>query len=931
MRRRLALIIFVFPLLLSFYGDKSGSPRDEIVKLYQEADRLYNFNNSTDSTYSLSLSYFETLIGKLEQSKPNPEYDSLLFHAYLKKAVLLDVVKTKYAEASQSYCKAISIQKSAKTRISDSLLFRALNYAGACYYNLNNFDSANYFLLQAQQLLKRFPAMPEKERLYNTLGVLYYVNGNYVQSKNYFNQALEILHGEKPFDKGSVVSIQANIATSLFRLGQYKQALTIYEKILQYHVFANYIYMNMGRANSAMSNYQEALTCYRKVKSAEVPGVLNEMGYAQLQMKRYDSSMYFLDALKRSGSNKLNELDIGVNELYRGDLMADRQDLSSALIYLQKAIGIFSGQFNDTIISSNPKTFTGTLAYFWLFEALYKKATVFEARFQHQHSEDDLIQSHSAYSSVLSLLAYIEKSYDTDDAKLFLKKKSFQVYQKALDLCLVLNQLHPGDHWLEEAFLISEKNKASVVAASVQQKNIGTLSGIGDGWLQEERNIKYNIARLNINSDQSQDSRSIEMNTREKSKYEIALAELQKKIEQNNHYYKIKYQDDYPGIPALQQRLTPKQAMISFYVETSNLHAFVLTSTEFKYVRIDSFATIQPMIEKWLSLLKTPENGRKFSGAKTGQLLYQKLISPIQSAISDKDEWIIIPDGILCFLPFESLPADTHNRLLLETTAISYQFSSRFMVDQGPAARVEEGPNKVLAFAPFVHRKSGPGDLMGEQLPASGEEISGLHGIKFEDSFATKSRFLQEINKYPIVHLATHAVSDIHNSAASYIAFYPQRNIRSEDCLYLEELYGLNMDATRLMIISACETGKGELVSNEGVMSIARAFTYAGCSSVINSLWKADDNATSAILKQFHVYLQHGFTKSKALQLAKLDYIKGNSIHRSPEYWSHLILIGNTEPLYTANLTHRWAIVIFGSICTLVIGIFNWRMRRKEK
>ena len=72
------------------------------------------------------------------------------------------------------------------------------------------------------------------------------------------------------------------------------------------------------------------------------------------------------------------------------------------------------------------------------------------------------------------------------------------------------------------------------------------------------------------------------------------------------------------------------------------------------------------------------------------------------------------------------------------------------------------------------------------------------------------------MNKYPIIHLATHAVSSVDKRTESFIAFYPQEGTRTEDRLFLEELYGLNMNATRLVIISACETGQGELVSNEG-------------------------------------------------------------------------------------------------------------------
>jgi CHAT domain-containing protein len=214
------------------------------------------------------------------------------------------------------------------------------------------------------------------------------------------------------------------------------------------------------------------------------------------------------------------------------------------------------------------------------------------------------------------------------------------------------------------------------------------------------------------------------------------------------------------------------------------------------------------------------------------------------------------------------------------------------------------------------------------RLLYSAEEIHDLKGQKFLDNLATKEEFLKEINHFPIVHLATHARSDLNNAAESWVAFYPKDSSDQQNKLYLEELYGLNMENTKLMIISACETGQGELVSNEGVISIARAFTYAGCSSVVNSLWKADDRATAAILRQFHFYLKKGLSKSRALQKAKLDYIHSNSLHRSPEYWSHLVLIGDNEPVSVAGKT--WMIAMAGG-GMLLAGLLLITLKREKK
>ena len=99
--------------------------------------------------------------------------------------------------------------------------------------------------------------------------------------------------------------------------------------------------------------------------------------------------------------------------------------------------------------------------------------------------------------------------------------------------------------------------------------------------------------------------------------------------------------------------------------------------------------------------------------------------------------------------------------------------------------------------------------------------------------------------------------------------FFHATGLRSEDFLFLDEIYSLRMDSCQMMVISACETGRGELVNNEGVMSFARAFLYAGCPSTINTLWKADDRSTAEIFKLFYKYLEAGYSKSRCITKGK--------------------------------------------------------------
>ena len=306
-------------------------------------------------------------------------------------------------------------------------------------------------------------------------------------------------------------------------------------------------------------------------------------------------------------------------------------------------------------------------------------------------------------------------------------------------------------------------------------------------------------------------------------------------------------------------------------------------------------------------------------------------MNPIIRVIDSKTEWVIIPDGIFFLLPVESLPGDAEGNPVIEKRAVSYEFSARFIMREEKNAQFSGLKYPTLSFAPYSKRGA---DLqmegMGkfEKLTYSNIEIADLAGSRFTDQEATKSAFVNNLNHFPIVHLATHAKTDLVNSSASYISFYPSSGVRSEDFIFLDEIYSLRMDSCRMIVISACETGKGELVRNEGVMSFARAFLYAGCPSTINTLWKADDHSTAEILRRFYTYLNAGDSKSRALQKAKLDFIRGNPVYRNPAYWSNIVIMGNADALYKKKQPRNIWVVLGFSFGTFIFYLV--RIKRKK-
>ena len=135
-------------------------------------------------------------------------------------------------------------------------------YAGAGYYKLNNFDSASFLLLQAEKNIIHITSLEDQVRLYNSLGVLYYDNGNYLQSKNYFTQALRLIESNNHTDPLIIYSLQLNTATCYYKLGLYGQALNIYRNCLSYGKVKDPLYMNMGRAYAGLHQIQGGIIVF---------------------------------------------------------------------------------------------------------------------------------------------------------------------------------------------------------------------------------------------------------------------------------------------------------------------------------------------------------------------------------------------------------------------------------------------------------------------------------------------------------------------------------------------------------------------------------------------------------------------------------------------------------------------------------------------
>ena len=131
----------------------------------------------------------------------------------------------------------------------------------------------------------------------------------------------------------------------------------------------------------------------------------------------------------------------------------------------------------------------------------------------------------------------------------------------------------------------------------------------------------------------------------------------------------------------------------------------------------------------------------------------------------------------------------------------------------------------------------------------------------------------------------------------------------------------------KLIVLSACESGAGRLIQGEGIMSLSRAFSFAGCANIIPAMGKADDAATAYISERLHHYIAEGFTQSRALQQAKIDYLDDDSVSpakKQPGYWANMRLIGNFEE--PKNEYGLWYLIIGGIVVAGIILLASKKM-----
>ncbi len=500
------------------------------------------------------------------------------------------------------------------------------------------------------------------------------------------------------------------------------------------------------------------------------------------------------------------------------------------------------------------------------------------------------------------------------------------VLEQWLDSRMALFEASGAAAHAEAAFQIAGQSKAFLLAEAMRRSGALRFAGVPDSILQIELSLRERIADAekalhNVAPQPSSrvDSSVLVLN-QQLAQYRNAYDELLGHIETNYpEYFRLRLLQPEISTGILRNKwLAPGQALLHYSFTGARLYAFVLSRDTFCIVSLPRRPDLDSLLASFRQSLTAyftmadPGDALYDQSLENyialGQALYRELVLPVAALLPERV--VIIPDGKLWYLPFEALltgpPTDAGNfrtyPFWIQKKALSYCLAPGFLADEQQPPGPQPGQT-WLGLAPFANI-SGPGsrdslnrsNLQFAALPASGTEIKTIGALLKGDCWlnadAGPGRFQCEAASYRILHLATHSRADDRLGDFAWLAVS-----RMGEPMPAKDLYQLALRA-KMVVLSACEAGSGQLLRGEGIIGLVRAFTFAGAESTVASLWLANDQATAGLMLGFYKNLLSGMPKDIALQTSARLLADRTPAQAHPFFWAGFRVYGGVGALW---------------------------------
>jgi CHAT domain-containing protein len=541
----------------------------------------------------------------------------------------------------------------------------------------------------------------------------------------------------------------------------------------------------------------------------------------------------------------------------------------------------------------------------------------------------------------LAVLDSTVNELSLDNDKVILANESFDAYESGIRIAYSLYKQTGDTRYYDDSFRLADQSKGLILLENLRLVN--RFGGINPEWLEKEKVIKSELflTEQSLYKTESTSTSGGEHSLREhyadlKREYASLITKIKNEAPD---YYKLRFDHHVITPQQVQNNLVkPGEALIEFFVGDSSLTIFGFSKTK-RFIDQKKLTSTFPGDVTHLRNLLTDFDGNILKDLqKISASFYEFLLKDCMTALGTQTtSLIVVPDGMLGFIPFEvfTTTEGSEPKYLADNFSIRYAHSASYLLEQ--TQKPEKKARKF--FAGFVvasgiqmtGSRSAAGALAGAKREiASIADLVGTESVVFES--ASKKDFLSEAPKYKVLHLAMHSFVNNQNPMLSEMAFAPSESDSVNSHLTAIELYNVQLNA-EMAVLSACETGVGTLHRGEGIMSFSRAFAYAGVPSSVISLWKVPDKATAKIMTSFYNYLKKGKNKAEALRLAKMDLVRNYPAMMHPYYWSGFILTGDNAPLEFPTLLN-WFLVtigIVGALALFYVGKRIYDSRRKRR
>jgi CHAT domain-containing protein len=387
----------------------------------------------------------------------------------------------------------------------------------------------------------------------------------------------------------------------------------------------------------------------------------------------------------------------------------------------------------------------------------------------------------------------------------------------------------------------------------------------------------------------------------------VELAAVQKKVPKGARLIElVNYQ---PGDPTAAFSATPK-------LPPRRYAAYVLADRgDPTLVDLGEAKPIDDAIGKLRTALADPDND---SVDKLGKALHDLTFAKLKSAVGSSKQLLIAPDGALNVIPFAAL--HDGKQYLVTKYTFTYLTSGRDLLrfglrstakSSGPVIFADPDFSGAKTTAPAPTRRSrAMQGLTWKRLPGTAQEAEALEksltgATIYRDKQATEAT-LKGLRAPSILHLATHgffladADASVENPLLRSGLVFAGANALSsgsdDGVVTALEAAGLDLRGTRLVVMSACETGVGKITNGDGVYGLRRAFVIAGAESLVMSLWEVDDAATRDLMDGYYKKLKSGLGRSAALQAVQ-QQMHATPKYAHPYYWASFVAAGDSAPI----------------------------------